>query len=244
MLTGTNSYTGNTIINAGTMAVDGSIANTTSVTVNSGGRLSGMGTGGTLSGVGKFLKEKKPSVQIVGVDPVGSVYYDFVKTGQVTKPFTYKVEGIGEDFVPSTMNLSSLDEVVRVDDRECFFMTRDVVRLEGIYCGGSAGAAGSTTRGAVVRGRWMRVGGSARSSVMIAGAGPGNAAGTVLVIALASASRRSISFRSASRRSTSRRSASRRSKSRRSASIASMCLAWRSTERSSRLRLRNPEYQG
>lgn len=103
--------------------------------------VAGMGTGGTLSGTGKFLKERKPGVQIVGVDPVGSVYYDFVKTGQVTKPFTYKVEGIGEDFFPSTMNLKILDDVVRVDDRECFMMTRDLVRLEGIYVGGSAGAA-------------------------------------------------------------------------------------------------------
>ncbi|MBL8605383.1 MAG: cystathionine beta-synthase [Myxococcales bacterium] len=103
--------------------------------------VSGMGTGGTLSGTGKFLKEKNPNIQIVGVDPVGSVYYDFVKHGQVTRPFTYKVEGIGEDFFPSTMNLKILDDCVRVDDRECFMMTKDLVRLEGIYCGGSCGAA-------------------------------------------------------------------------------------------------------
>ena len=100
----------------------------------------GMGTGGTLSGVGKYLKEKKPSIKIVGVDPVGSLYYDFVKTGRLTKPFAYKVEGIGEDFLPSTMNLDILDDIVRVDDKECFLMTRDLVRLEGVYVGGSAGA--------------------------------------------------------------------------------------------------------
>ncbi len=103
--------------------------------------VAGMGTGGTLSGTGRFLKEKKPDVQVVGVDPVGSVYYDFVKHGLVTRPFSYKVEGIGEDFFPSTMNLRVLDDCVRVDDRECFMMTRDLVRLEGIYCGGSGGAA-------------------------------------------------------------------------------------------------------
>jgi cystathionine beta-synthase len=103
--------------------------------------VAGMGTGGTISGVGKFLKEKRPSTQIVGVDPVGSLYYDFVKSGRVTKPFTYKVEGIGEDFFPSTMNLDIIDEIVRVDDKECFLMTRDLVRLEGLYVGGSAGAA-------------------------------------------------------------------------------------------------------
>jgi cystathionine beta-synthase len=103
--------------------------------------VAGMGTGGTISGVGKFLKEQRPSTLIVGVDPVGSLYYDFVKSGRVTKPFTYKVEGIGEDFFPSTMNLKIIDEIVRVDDKECFLMTRDLVRLEGLYVGGSGGAA-------------------------------------------------------------------------------------------------------
>lgn len=102
--------------------------------------VAGMGTGGTLSGVGKYLKEKNPNIRVVGVDPVGSLYYDFVKTGRLTKPFAYKVEGIGEDFLPSTMNLKILDDVVRVDDKECFLMTRDLVRLEGLYVGGSAGA--------------------------------------------------------------------------------------------------------
>jgi cystathionine beta-synthase len=101
----------------------------------------GLGTGGTVTGTGKFLKEKKPQIQIVGVDPVGSLYYDYVKSGRVTKPFTYKVEGIGEDFFPSTIDLKILDEIVRVDDKECFLMTRDLVRLEGLYVGGSGGAA-------------------------------------------------------------------------------------------------------
>ncbi len=101
----------------------------------------GMGTGGTLSGTGKFLREKDPCIKIVGIDPVGSLYYDFVKTGRVTRPFAYKVEGIGEDFFPSTMNLDVLDDVVRVDDKECFTMTRDLTRLEGLFVGGSGGAA-------------------------------------------------------------------------------------------------------
>jgi cystathionine beta-synthase len=103
--------------------------------------VAGMGTGGTISGVGKYLKEKRKDTLIVGVDPVGSLYYDFVKSGRVTKPFTYKVEGIGEDFFPSTMNLKIIDEIIRVDDKECFLMTRDLVRLEGLYVGGSGGAA-------------------------------------------------------------------------------------------------------
>jgi cystathionine beta-synthase len=101
----------------------------------------GMGTGGTISGTGKFLKQKKPDIRLVGVDPVGSLYYDYVKTQRITKPFSYKVEGIGEDFFPSTMNLNIIDDIIRVDDKECFLMTRDLVRLEGLFVGGSGGAA-------------------------------------------------------------------------------------------------------
>ncbi len=103
--------------------------------------VAGLGTGGTISGTGKFLKEKKPEIKLVGVDPVGSLYYDFVKTGRITKSFSYKVEGIGEDFFPTTMNLKILDDIVRVDDKECFLMTRDLTRLEGLFVGGSGGAA-------------------------------------------------------------------------------------------------------
>ena len=103
--------------------------------------VSGMGTGGTLSGAGRYFKEQNPDVKIVGVDPIGSLYYEYVKTGRLTKAFSYYVEGIGEDFLPSTMNLDILDDVVQVDDRECFLMTRELVRREGIFCGGSCGAA-------------------------------------------------------------------------------------------------------
>jgi cystathionine beta-synthase len=103
--------------------------------------VAGMGTGGTISGCGKYFKERKPEMQIVGVDPIGSLYYDFVKTGRITKPFSYKVEGIGEDFFPTTMNLKIIDEIIRVDDKECFTMTRDMTRHEGLFVGGSGGAA-------------------------------------------------------------------------------------------------------
>jgi cystathionine beta-synthase len=103
--------------------------------------VAGMGTGGTISGCGRYFKERKPGFKVVGVDPIGSLYYDYVKTGRLTKPFSYYVEGIGEDFLPSTMNLKIIDEIVRVDDKECFLVTRQLVREEGIFAGGSCGAA-------------------------------------------------------------------------------------------------------
>jgi len=99
----------------------------------------GMGTGGTISGVGKYLKEKNPAIQIVGVDPEGSLYYEFHKTGQVGKSRTYVVEGIGEDFFPSTMDMKILDDVIQVDDEECFVVARRLVKQEGIFTGGSGG---------------------------------------------------------------------------------------------------------
>jgi cystathionine beta-synthase len=103
--------------------------------------VAGLGTGGTIAGAGRFLRSKKHGLKVVGVDPVGSIYYDLAKTGRATKPFTYKVEGIGADFLPSTIELSDLDDVVRVDDKECFLTTRELVRLEGLFVGGASGAA-------------------------------------------------------------------------------------------------------
>jgi cystathionine beta-synthase len=126
--------------------------------------VAGMGTGGTISGCGKYFKEKNKDIQLVGVDPVGSLYYDFVKTGRITKPFSYKVEGIGEDFFPTTMNLKIIDEIVRVDDKECFLMTRDLTRLEGLFVGGSGGAA---VAGAIKYARMMEERGKKGMKILV-----------------------------------------------------------------------------
>jgi cystathionine beta-synthase len=99
----------------------------------------GMGTGGTISGVGKYLKEQNPKIKVIGVDPFGSLYYEFFKTGKVGKALTYVVEGIGEDIFPSTMNLKILDDIVQVNDQECFVVARRLVKQEGIFTGGSGG---------------------------------------------------------------------------------------------------------
>ncbi|MBP6788525.1 MAG: cystathionine beta-synthase [Candidatus Promineofilum sp.] len=110
-----------------------------------GGRIThlitGMGTGGTISGVGRYLKEQNPDVQIVGVDPIGSILYELHRSGQYTAAEGYKVEGIGEDFLPGTTDLSLIDTIVQVNDRESLLMTRRLVREEGIFGGGSCGAA-------------------------------------------------------------------------------------------------------
>lgn len=103
--------------------------------------VSAAGTGGTISGTGRYLKEQNPDVVLLAVDPVGSVYYDFFRTGKLTEASTYLVEGFGEDFLPTTMDFNYVDEVVRVTDAECFDMARRLVREEGIFTGGSSGGA-------------------------------------------------------------------------------------------------------
>lgn len=102
--------------------------------------VAGMGTGGTISGVGKYLKKKNPSVKIVGADPEGSIYEHLIHK---TEPdiHSYKTEGIGEDFVPEIIDLNIVDEVVVVSDKQAFQTTRSLVLLEGLLVGGSSGSA-------------------------------------------------------------------------------------------------------
>jgi cystathionine beta-synthase len=96
--------------------------------------VAGVGTGGTISGVGRYLKERNPEIRIVGADPEGSVL-----SGDAPKP--WKVEGIGEDFMPKTLNGQVVDDWVRVGDEESFRTARELARREGVLVGGSAGTA-------------------------------------------------------------------------------------------------------
>ncbi len=95
--------------------------------------VAGVGTGGTISGVGKYLKEQNPAIRIIGADPEGSIY-----SGEIAP---YKVEGVGEDFWPGTFDRDVVDEFIQVTDRECFVAARKLARQEGILVGGSAGLA-------------------------------------------------------------------------------------------------------
>ena len=101
----------------------------------------GMGTGGTISGAGKFLKEKNPKVRVIGVDPLGSLLKDYFYKKELVKPHTYKIEGIGEDFIPETTWFEYIDEIVKVSDKEAFLMARRLAREEGVLAGSSSGAA-------------------------------------------------------------------------------------------------------
>lgn len=116
--------------------------------------VAGMGTGGTISGTSRFLKEQNPAVRVVGVDPIGSLLHHYFYTRELGEAHGYKVEGVGEDFLPTTLDFDLIDEVVQVNDRESFTMTRRLVREEGLFCGGSCGLA---VAGAL---KWLRGPGS------------------------------------------------------------------------------------
>jgi cystathionine beta-synthase len=101
--------------------------------------VAGLGTGGTISGTGRFLKEKDPSIKIIGADPYGSIFKTFKETGKIVEATPYLVEGIGQEIVPPNVHIKYVDEVINVTDRESFEMSRLLGRMEGIFCGGSTG---------------------------------------------------------------------------------------------------------
>ena len=101
--------------------------------------VAGAGTGGTISGAGRYLKERSPGIRVIGVDPAGSVLAPFYATGEVGKGEPYMVEGLGNDHVPGTLDVEYLDEYRTVCDRDAFAMARRLAGEEGLFVGGSTG---------------------------------------------------------------------------------------------------------
>ena len=103
----------------------------------------GVGTGGTISGTGKFLKEKNPNIQVLGIDTYGSVFKKYKETGIFDKDeiYPYVTEGIGEDFLPQNVDFSVIDHFEKVTDQDAAVMTRRITKEEGIFAGNSAGSA-------------------------------------------------------------------------------------------------------
>jgi cystathionine beta-synthase len=101
--------------------------------------VSSIGTGGTISGTSRYLKEMNPNIKVIGADPYGSIFKTYKETGQVPEATPYLVEGIGQNIVVGNADIKIVDEIINITDRESFEMSRLLGRHEGIFCGGSAG---------------------------------------------------------------------------------------------------------
>src|SRR5204862_826099 len=111
--------------------------------------VAGVGTGGTISGAAKFLKEQNPDVRVIGVDPIGSVYEYYIEHRELPPQETihqYLIDGIGEDFMPSTVWWGTIDEIVTVDDKTAYKATMELAKKESIFTGSSGGAAAAGAR--------------------------------------------------------------------------------------------------
>ncbi|HEY0545805.1 MAG TPA: pyridoxal-phosphate dependent enzyme [Pyrinomonadaceae bacterium] len=101
--------------------------------------VAGIGTGGTISGTARYLKEKNPNIRVIGADPYGSIYKTYQETGEIIEATPYLVEGIGQATLPKNYHGQYVDEVLNISDRDSFEFSRQLGRLEGIFCGGSTG---------------------------------------------------------------------------------------------------------
>lgn len=101
--------------------------------------VSSIGTGGTISGTGRFLKEKNPAIQVIGADPLGSIFKHYKETGEIIKGTPYLVEGIGQDCLPENVHFQYIDKIVNISDKDSFTAARRLTKEEGIFCGGSTG---------------------------------------------------------------------------------------------------------
>lgn len=103
--------------------------------------VAGVGTGGTISGIGRYIKERSKTIKVIGVDPIGSIHYQYFHTRTMPEPHVYKVEGIGEDILCDACDYEAFDDIRQVNDQESFVTARRLVREEGLFCGGSSGSA-------------------------------------------------------------------------------------------------------
>jgi cystathionine beta-synthase len=103
--------------------------------------VAGIGTGGTICGVARFLKEKDPNIKIIGVDPVGSIFYDYFHTEKLVPPSPYLLEGLGDEFLIGCIDFDLIDDIYKISDKKAFLMTRELADKEAILAGGSSGAA-------------------------------------------------------------------------------------------------------
>lgn len=101
--------------------------------------VSSIGTGGTISGTGRYLKEKNPNIKVIGADPLGSIFKHYKETGEIIKGTPYLVEGIGQDCLPENVHFQYIDQIINISDKESFAAARRLTKEEGIFCGGSTG---------------------------------------------------------------------------------------------------------
>lgn len=103
--------------------------------------VAGVGTGGTISGTSKFLKEKNPKLRTIGIDPVGSILTEYKRTGKMSEAHSYLIEGVGEDIIPGNVKFEYIDEFVQVNDQDAIAMLHRLAKEEGLFVGSSCGLA-------------------------------------------------------------------------------------------------------